>query len=167
MKTGIILFLLPVLAGCALRFGRMTPTQRGERLAIERGRLTELTDPVERTRSYITISKLLLSFASDAVHERDFDDLNALMDQLIATMKAARDTMVTSDIDAKRHPEGYKDLEGVLRAHGQFLRDLRSQLTVEERRKVEDAQQAVAGLRQEILRYVFPQKVGFALIRHA
>jgi len=153
--------------GCALRFGRMAPTQRGERLAIERGRLTELTDPVDRTRSYIRISKLLLSFASDAVHERDLDDMNALMDQLIATMKAARDTMVTSDIDAKRHPEGYKDLEGALRANGQFLRDLRSQLPVEERKKVEGAEQAVADLRQEILRYVFPQKTGLVFISHA
>ena len=89
----VILFLLLVSAGCALRLGRMTPTQRGERLAIERGKLTELTDPVARTRSYIRISKLLLSFASDAAHERDIEDLNALMDQLVATMKAARDTV--------------------------------------------------------------------------
>jgi len=143
----------------------MRPTQRGERLAIERGKLTELTDPVARTRSYIRISKLLLSFASDAAHERDIGDLNALMDQLVATMKAARDTMVMSDTDAE-HPEGYKDLETALRTHGQFLRNLRSQLTLEERNKVEDAEQAMADLRQEILRYVFSQKAGFVLTSH-
>lgn len=153
----VILSLLLLFAGCAFRLGRMTPTQRGERLAIERGRLTELTDPVDRTRSYITISKLLLSFATDAVHERDIDDLNALMDQFVATIKSARDTMVMSDTDAERHSQGYKDLEVALREHGQFLRDLRSQLTVEERKKIEDAEQVVADLRQEILRYVFPQ----------
>ena len=55
-----------MMSGCAARLGRLSDSQKGERLAIEKGRLAQLKDPVQRTKTYITISQLLLEFAVGA-----------------------------------------------------------------------------------------------------
>lgn len=135
----------------------MTATQRGERLAVERARLPELTDPVAKTKSYITISHLLLSFASEAVREGDITDMSALMDQYVATIRSARDTMVQSDRDAERRPAGYKDLEIALRGQVRLLQDVGVQLLAEERQPMDRAREAATSVREEILRLLFPQ----------
>jgi len=65
MTRSLLMFLLFLCPGCATRIGEMKPLLRSELLATEQARLSELTDPVSRTKSYITISEVLLSFASD------------------------------------------------------------------------------------------------------
>src|SRR4029078_3464942 len=84
-------------------------------------------------------------------------ELNGLMDQYMATIRLARDTITMSDRDAVRHPEGYQDLEIALRIHGRLLQELRSRLMIEERRKVEDAELIVTTAHEELLRLIFPQ----------
>jgi hypothetical protein len=55
----LMLCIQVCLAGCALRSGgRSSANQRGERLALERGKLSETTDPALRTKSYIAIADL-------------------------------------------------------------------------------------------------------------
>ncbi len=49
--VGLNLQLL--LSGCAARLGKRTDSQTAERLASEKGRLSALKDPIERTKSYI------------------------------------------------------------------------------------------------------------------
>ena len=55
------------MVGCAIRGGGgSSANQRADRLAIETGKLSETTDPVAQTKSYIVIADILLSFAADA-----------------------------------------------------------------------------------------------------
>jgi hypothetical protein len=66
------LFTSLLISGCGVRLGRMTDLQKDKRLATERGRFQELTNPVDKTRSQIIISEILLDFATSAARDNDF-----------------------------------------------------------------------------------------------
>jgi hypothetical protein len=149
---------LIVLTGCGVRLTRQTAAKRAERMATERGRLSELTNPVERTKSYIVISDILLSFASDAVNDGTIEELGVLMDQYVSAIRAARDTMVASKRDPERRPQGYRDLELALRSHTRSLRDLSTQLLVDQREPLDRAAAAASAIREQLLQLLFPQQ---------
>jgi hypothetical protein len=130
----------------------MNASRRGEQLAIERGRVTEITNPIDKTRSYITISQLLLSFASDALQERDVNDVNALMDQYVLAIQAARDTMMDSGRNAVQQPGGYRDLETALREDLRLLQEINRQLFVEDRRSVNRAVTVATSIQEQMQR---------------
>src|SRR5262245_45373992 len=153
-----MLCCLIVLSGCGARLTKMTAAKRAERMATERGRLVELTDPVERTRSYIVISDILLSFASDAVKDGTPEELGVLMDQYVTAIRSAHDTMVESKRDPERRPQGYRDLELALRAQTRSLRDIGTQLLVDQREPLDRAGAVAVSIREELLRLLFPQQ---------
>jgi len=134
----------------------MNSNQRAERLALEKGRLTDLTDPVEKTRSYIRISGWLLDFVADSARLRDMDALTSLVEQYVTTVKSARDTIVNSRRDPERNPAGYKDLELALRLQMRHLNDIRLLLEVDSRRPVDQALEVAEGIRLEVFSILFP-----------
>jgi hypothetical protein len=157
-KALILLVCLSMGWGCAgSRVAGMSGKQRSERLATERGTLQDLTDPVERTKSYITISEILLSFAADAIREGATADLKPLMEQYIMAIEEARDAMVDSKRDAERRPAGYKELEIAVRGQLRVLQDLSTQLTLEERKPIDAALAAATAVHREMLQFLFPQ----------
>ena len=118
VKTSVlaILLLQLALAGCAIRgVGGSNANQRGERLAMERGKLGETKDPVARTKSYLLIADLLLSFAADAARDQAHDDVRNLLSQYVQTVQTARETLVNSEVPPAPRPQSYPDLEGALR----------------------------------------------------
>jgi hypothetical protein len=143
-------------SGCAARIAEMTAAQRSERLAVERGRVTGSTDPIDKTESYITISDILLSFASEAIDISDHNDLKTLLDQYVVAVQSARETMVNSNRDAERRPAGYKELEIAVRGQIRLLEDMSARLTLDERKPVEDAIAAATSVRDDMLRLLFP-----------
>jgi hypothetical protein len=143
-----MLCALILASGCAGIRG--SAARRGERLATERGRLADLTDAVERTKSHIVIGDLFLSFAADAARERALEDVDGLLEQYTRNIRAARDTMVESDRDPRRYPAGYRDLDGALRRHAGMLREIRSRLAPAERNAVDRAMEAAAAVRAEM-----------------
>ena len=79
------------MVGCAIRGGGgSSANQRAERLAIEKGKLSETTDPVAQTKSYIVIADILLSFAADAAHEQALGDFRNLLTEYGRTIRTAR-----------------------------------------------------------------------------
>jgi len=159
MKAFLVITLsIPlVLSGCAARLGRLNDNQRAERLAIERGRLTELKDPIQRTKSYIIISTLLLDFITGAAHDHQADVMRPLLDQYTMAIRSARDTIVNSDRDPTRNPAGYKDLELALRQQTRRLDDVGRTLTLDERAELEVARSVATMIRTELIRLIFPQ----------
>jgi hypothetical protein len=141
-----------------MRLTKMKAAKRAELLATERGRLSELTDPVERTKAYILISDILVSFAADAVKDGTIEELSILMDQYVGAIQSARDTMVTSRRDPERRPQGYRDLELALRGHTRLLRDIGTQLLVDQREPLDRAATTASSIREELLQLLFPQK---------
>ena len=65
----LFILLVVVLSSCAVRTASLQGQvdKRLERLDRERARLKAEIDPVDRTKSDIAISEILLSLASDAV----------------------------------------------------------------------------------------------------
>ena len=153
----IVLSIPLVLSGCAARLGRLNDNQRAERLARERGRLTELKDPVQRTKSYIVISTLLLDFVTGAARDHQTDLMGTLLEQYMTAIQSARDTIVNSDSDAARNPSGYKDLELALRQHARRLDDIGRTLSLDERANVEAARNVASMIRGDLIKLIFPQ----------
>jgi hypothetical protein len=151
-KLLAVMFCLQLgVAGCAMRGGGgASANRRGERLAIERGRLSELTDPIARTKSYIVISDLLLSFAADAAREQAHDDFRDLLLEYGRTIKTARETIVNSERRPGRQPEGYTDLEGALRRQVQTLQGLRRNVNPGDEEPLDQAIQVASSIREEI-----------------
>jgi len=155
---GIALLSLQfVVSGCAAKLGRMNDAQKAERLALERGRLSSLTDPVTKTRSYITISTILLDFAAAAGHDGQMETMTSLLDQYTDAIRSALNTMVKSNRDADRQPAGYKDLDLALRQQVRILTDLNKVLSFDQRPLVEEALRTATLTREQVLRLLFPK----------
>jgi hypothetical protein len=135
----------------------MSAKKRSERLATERGRIGDMSDPVAKTKSYITISDILLSFALDAIREGATSDVKSLMDQYVTTIETARDTMIMSTRNPERNPSGFKDLEIAVRVQLRLLQDIQQQLAFEERKPVDNAIAVATSIRDDMLKLLFPQ----------
>ena len=157
MHSLLVVFALGIsTAGCGARLADMTPAYRSSRLELERARLSRQGDPVDRTKTYISISHILLTFASDAIRDGDHAALKQSVDQYTVVLKAAGETMVNSDRNAVRRAGGYKELEIALRGQLRLLGDLGNRLNFDERGPIEDAITNATAVRDEILSLLFP-----------
>jgi hypothetical protein len=156
-QVHILLFGAAIaMAGCAVKLSSMTDAQKAELLAKQQRNLPQISDPVAKTKTYITISHILLDFAGSAVQEGNTVAMNSLLDQYVDAINAARRTMVGSDRDPFRRPAGYRDLELTLRYQTRILSDIADSLTFGERAPVEDALEAANSARSEMLGLLFP-----------
>ncbi len=151
----VALNLQLLLSGCAARLGKRTDSQTAERLASEKGRLSALKDPIERTKSYIKISQFLLLFIGGAARDHDTDALAPLLNEYTTAVQSARDAIMNSDRDPTRRPAGFKDVEIAL-PQLRSLRDIAGMLSFDERAPVERAIDIVTSVREELLRLLFP-----------
>ena len=147
-----------VFSGCIRpRAGSGIDRERSERLATERGKLPDLTDPISITRSQIVISRILLDFISDSVRDRDTEALNAILPQYRTAIRSARNAMVSSDIDPIRRPSGYRELEIALGEHIRRLVELTETLPVGERPDLTATIEEATSIRAEMTKLLSPQ----------
>jgi hypothetical protein len=156
LRVIIVLVVLAWNYGCGARLVDWTPAERRDELTIQRDRLARESDVVDRTKAYIRISRLLLTFASDAVAQGDSDALESNVDQYVATLETARDTIINSDRDPVRRPAGFKDLEIAIREDLRVLNDLTAELPFDGRAPLDNAITAATGIRESILAVLFP-----------
>jgi hypothetical protein len=155
--VGLALILEAFIPGCALHSAKLTDNRKAERLAIEKGKLSELTDPVDITRTQITISEILLDFAASALDEHQLDGMNRRLTQYSAAIQSARDAMVGSGRNPRQSPAGYKDLEVATRTHLGNLNRIRSKVDQNQREVVETARQATDLVHTEMLELLSSQ----------
>jgi hypothetical protein len=134
----------------------MTDMQKTERLARERGRVAESDNPVDKAKSYVVISSILLDFAAGAARDQYMEELKALLIQYTAAIQEGRDTLINSDRNPVRNPDGYREFEIALRGHIRILGDMSQALAIDDREPVQSAITAATGAREEILRRLFP-----------
>jgi hypothetical protein len=146
-----------VATGCGLRLSRMTDQQKTERLAAERGRLPDLKDVVDKAKSYITISEILLDFSAGAARDGDLDGMKLLLHEYVAAVRGAEETLMQSDRNPERSPAGFKDFEIALRGQVRRLQDLRSTLEFADREPVDSALASATEAREQVLQRLFPQ----------
>jgi len=146
------------LCACSTR-PNVFSEQRDERLRRfdrERERLERTNDPVRRTKIYIRISDLMISFIGDAVQMEDSEMMEDKLEGYRSTIRKARNTMLNSGRDASLKASGFRDLEIALRQHVRQLGDIGSQLTFEYRETIETVISEVSEVRDELLKALFP-----------
>ena len=159
-RLGLLILCLVVLslAACSAR-RNVFSEPRAERLRRFDRELTQLqrtNDPVGRTKIYIRISELRISFVGDAVGMGDFEMMEEHLEGYRTNIKDARDTMMNSGRDASRRSGGFRELEIALRQHMRQLDDIGDRLNFQYREPVDKAITEVSEVRDELLRVLFP-----------
>ena len=147
-----------LLALALLIHGHSMPTAAAmqKKLSLDeaKGQLDRAKSPVERTKAYIQISEVALKELSQSISAHDFDALNEWCTQYRQAISSARETMVTSGRDAQRDPEGYKDLEILLRQHINWMMNWKRKLA--DSRPIDESIVTANGIRKEMLDLLFP-----------
>ena len=126
-----------------------------ERLSKERQRLQREDDPVGRTKTQIKVADILLSLISEAVNNSNFDRMQSHLEEYLAAIQDAHNTMMKSGRDAQKKSGGFKDLEIALRRHVRQLEDIGGVLTFDQREPVEKARGQATEIRDELLKALF------------
>jgi hypothetical protein len=154
--VAILVLLGALLTSCAVR-SESSLMRKPNKVTLEQAqsRLQRSTKPVERTKAYVQISDILLRYVHTSVPNDDIDQLTDCLQQYQDAILSARQTMVASGRDAQRDPEGFKDLEVVLRQHVRWLGDWRRGLPDNQRKPLDDAMETADAVRQEMLELLF------------
>src|SRR5690242_14290800 len=162
MRIQQLLFtlLVVVLSSCAVRTASFQGQvdKRLERLEKERARLKAVADPIDRTKSDIAISEILLSLASDAVRSGEPEVLEKRLAEYVDTIQDAHQAMMKTGRDAHRKPKGFKDLEIALRHQIRMLDDIGKSLTFDQRMPVDKAKQEASDIRDDLLKALFGEQ---------
>jgi hypothetical protein len=158
-RLPLMLFVV-VLSSCAINtnFLRGQYDKRIERLQKERDKLNRETDPVDRTKSYIAISEILLSLAGDAIKSGEPEVLDKRLTEYVDAIRDAHQTMVKTGRDAHRKPKGFKELEIALRRQVRVLEDLAKTVSFDQRDPVEKAKNEASDIQTDILKALFGEQ---------
>ena len=132
--------------------------KRLERLQKERDKLNRQTDPVDRTKTYINVSEILLSLAGDAIKTGEPELLDKRLNEYVDTIRDAHQTMMKTGRDAHRKPKGFKDLEIAMRRQIRVLEDLSKTVSFDQRMPVENARDEAADIQKDILKALFGEQ---------
>jgi hypothetical protein len=160
IKRLLIMLVVLCVTSCIIRGASLqTPTdKRLVRLESERDKLKRTTDPVDRAKTDITISEILLTLASDAARSGEPEVLGKRLGEYVDTIQDAHQTMVKTGRDAHRKPGGFKDLEIALRRQIRMLDDLGHGLTFDQREPVDKAKQQASDIRDDLLKALFGEE---------
>jgi len=156
----LFILVLMVLSSCAVRTASLQGQvdKRLERLDKERARLKAEVDPVERAKSDITISEILLSLASDAVRSGEPEVMEKRLTEYVDTIHDAHQVLIKTGRDAHRKPKGFKYLEIALRHQIRMLEDIGKSLTFDQRTPVDKAKQDASDIRDDLLKALFGEQ---------
>ena len=147
-----------LLTSCAVRAEETTLMGEPGKLTLNEARdlLQQSTKPVDRTKAYVQLSDILIRYVHSNIPRNDADATRAWLEEYQGAILSARETMLASGRDAQRHPEGYRDLEVILRRHIRWLSDWRIGLVDQERMPLEDTMKTATAVRGEMLQLLFP-----------
>ena len=151
------LVLEALFCGCAVR-APVSVVEIPSKLTLDEAqdRLHQSTKPVDRTMTYIQISDILLRHVRSSVPLKDTEAVSDWMEQYRDAITSAQQTIVASGRDAQLYPQGYMDLEVVLRQHIRWLRDWRGGLPDQERRPIDQTMSAAVAIHQQMMDLLFP-----------
>ena len=158
-----LLFIVSVVAVSSCAVVRTASLQapydkRFERLQRERDKLNRTTDPVDRAKTDINISEILLSLAGDAVKTGEPEVLEKRLKEYVETIQDAHQTLIKTGRDAHRKPSGFKELEIALRRQIRMLDDIGRTVTFDQRDPVDKAKQEASDIRDDLLKAFFGEQ---------
>ena len=129
---------------------------RAKDLQKERAKLEKESDPVDRAKIGIKISEILLEDVGEAVREGDFTAMEQQLSAYAETIENAHQALVDSGRDAVKKPSGFKELEIALRKHVRQFDEFARMLNLQKRVPVEKVKDLAAGIRDKLLKALFP-----------
>ena len=156
----LLMLVVAALTSCTIRPYSLQGQfdKRLERLQKEKDKLARSTDPIDRTKTNINISEILLSLASDAIKAGEPELLDKRLTEYVDAIRDAHQTMMKTGRDAQKKPKGFKELEMALRRQIRTLEDLSRSVSFDQRDPVEKAKQEVSGIRDDMLRALFGER---------
>ena len=160
LKRLPLMLIVVALSSCTIRTGFLQGQidKRLERLQKEKDKLSRTTDPVDRTKTDITISEILLSLATDAVKTGEPELLGKRLNEYVETIRDAHQTMMKTGRDAQRKAKGFKELEMALRRQIRMLDDMARSVSFDQRDPVEKTKQEVSEIRDDVFRALFGER---------
>lgn len=129
---------------------------RALELQKEREKLEKESDLIDRAKIGIKISDLLLENVADSVKAGNFDQMQEHLSAYTATIEGAHQSLVSSGRNAGKKSEGFKDLEIAIRRQVRKFDDYARMLTTDRREPVEQAKKLATGIRDKLLKALFP-----------
>lgn len=111
IKRLLLMLVVAALTSCAIRPYSLQGQfdKRLERLQKEKDKLARSTDPVDRTKTNINISEILLSLASDAIRAGEPELLDKRLTEYVDAIRDAHQTMMKTGRDAQKKPKVSKN----------------------------------------------------------
>jgi len=131
------------------------PDRRLQNLEREKERLKHESDPIDRTKTDIKISEILLSLTGDAVRTGDMDAMQQRLDDYVSTINDAHEALTKAHRDAHKKPKGFKDLEISLRRQVNQLKDIGGALSYDQRQPIDNAREQASRIREDLLKALF------------
>lgn len=157
MKKVFLALLFLGLTSCAARSSSLWVQHDKllERLEKEKDKLRRQAEPVDRTKTQIKISEVLIALVGDAVKTGDYELMERRLEEYVEAIQDAHGTMVKTGRDAQKKPTGFKDLEISLRRQMRQLEDIGGALTFDQREPVEKARDEASEIREDLLKALF------------
>ena len=130
--------------------------ERLKELEKERSKLEKETDPVDRAKIGIKISELVLEDLGEAVRSGDFAEMQEQLIAYTTTIEGAHQTLLNSGRNAVKKPGGFKELEIALRKHARKFDEFARMLNLDKRIPFEKTKDVVVGIRDKLLKALFP-----------
>ncbi len=146
--------LLAGLCGVCLAsalYGRRPDTEQDLKAHIESER-----NPVKKAKLEIRLGRLKLNQAEADYNQGNVQQGAALLVEYTNAMEAAWQTLRTSGRNAARQPQGFKELEMVLREGTRRLEDLKQRISYFDRDPIDKTQQVISKERSAVLEALFP-----------
>lgn len=136
--------------------GAMMAAVASEKTSLDeaKARLDRAKSPVERARAYMQISDVLLKEVNVSISKHDNQALSDWSEQYRQAVNSAGETMMASGRDAYRDPEGYMDIEILLRQHINALANWKRKNP--DNKPIEDSLSIAVEVRKEMLDMLFP-----------
>jgi hypothetical protein len=160
IKRLLLLLVVLTVSSCAVRTAYLQAQfdKRLARLDAEREKLKRTSDPVDRAKTDINISEILLSLAGDAVRSGEPEALEKRLGEYVETIQDAHQTLIKTGRDAWRKPGGFKDLEIALRKQLRMLDDPDRGLSVDQREPVDKARQQASDIHDDLIKALFGER---------
>jgi hypothetical protein len=149
----LVLLLAGLLASIA---SAASQESREKELQREQSKFEKETDPVDRAKIGIRICELLIEDVGDAVRTGDYSEMEMQLAAYTTAVETVHQGLINSGRNAAKKPSGFKELEIALRKQARTIDDLARMLNLEKRIPLEKTKTLVTGIRDKLLKALFP-----------
>jgi len=121
-------------------------------LQKERTNLSKTNDPVDRSKTEIKISDLLITLLTDAARAGNEKQVEQYLNDYSNTIADAHLTLMKTGKDAHKHPEGFKDLEISLRKQQRQLADVAKLVDVDSRDAIDKVRKQASDISDQLVK---------------